>query len=102
MPMDTATNNESRVLENSPKDGGISNKLLNEFMADRQFPNSLCDRNKQAMSGEEAKEKIQELSKKVCGVLGFGDCELTDSQDKKETKQGPNALLDDLRAKLKH
>lgn len=102
MPMDQATNSESRVLENSPRDGGISNKLFNEFMTDRQFPNSLCDRNKQAMTGDEAKEKIQELSKKVCGALGFGECELTDSQANKETKQGPNSILDALRAKIKH
>lgn len=46
--------------------------------------NSQSGENKQALSGAEAAEKIQELGERACKALGFGTCELFESGKNKK------------------
>ena len=87
MPQDVARNDDSRVLHNADREGGVSAKFLDEFQSMQRMKdgvNSQSGGNKQALSGAEAAEKIQELGERACKALGFGTCELFESGKNKK------------------
>jgi hypothetical protein len=84
MPQDVARNDDSRVLHNADREGGVSAEFLNDFMMGFRVGFGPLGGNKQALSGAEAAEKIQELGERACKALGFGTCELFESGKNKK------------------